>query len=394
MEEQKSMSAASKQKINMLPSMVGIGVLSLVAIAAQSAGLMSVVRFVTTREGWEAQKNQYSAVTSEWEQISEATKSKIDQFRQEEVLAEQKRVAAEKELEEVLKRLATVKGELDAVQQSASTALEQQRRSQFEEQASLDSIQKLKGEISELGKKKTTIENQIESNGKLLDSTQSRLAANQVTLESQDTELKSNEQKRLQLENSIKTTRESVRTVNEELLEANNDLASALKAKKEATIATDAAMDLAKEVDGLKSDKAKISGELAALSIQKQELEKEISTSDSRMNVARTKLSDYLDKWNNRDRLTQEVDDLNAKVITLKKSESDTTANITKLTDQSIKLETKTKTLTDEIKTAESQLTDLKNKQKEVLAELVELQKLKKETDGSGEPSTGPGEKR
>ena len=387
------MSAASKQKINMLPSMVGIGVLSLVAIAAQSAGLMSVVRFVTTREGWEAQKNQYSAVTSEWEQISEATKSKIDQFRQEEVLAEQKRVAAEKELEEALKKLATVKGELDAVQQSASSALDQQRRSQSEEQASLDAIQKLKGDISELTKIKTSLENQIDSNGKLLDSTQSRVAVNQATLESQDNELKDNEQKRQQLETSLKTARENLRKVNDEVLVANDDLVVALKATKEATMATDAAINLAKEVENLKSEKAKLSGEMAALSMQKQELEKELATSDSRMNVARTKLADYLDKWNNRDKLTQEIDDLNARVTTLKKSESDSTANILKLTDQSIKLETKTKLLAEEIKTAESQLTDLKNKQKEILAELVELQKLKKDAVGSGDKSGGPGDK-
>jgi len=66
------MPAEPKQKINMLPSMMGVGALCLAAIAAQSAGLMSVVRFVTTREGWEAQKSQFSAVTSEWEQMSSA----------------------------------------------------------------------------------------------------------------------------------------------------------------------------------------------------------------------------------------------------------------------------------------------------------------------------------
>jgi chromosome segregation ATPase len=381
----RKMPAEPKQKTNMLPSMMGVGTLCLVAIAAQSAGLMSVVRFVTTREGWEAQKSQFSAVTSEWEQMSSTTKAKIEQFRQEEVQAEQKRVAAEKELEDVLKRLATVKGELDAVQQSASSALDQQRRSQSEEQASLDVIQRLKGDISDLTKRKTTLENQLDSNGKLIDTTQSRIVVNQTTLESQDTELKDNEQKRQQLETSLKTARENLRKVNDELLASSDDLAEALKAKKEATIATDAAMNLAKEVETLKSEKAKLSGEMVALSMQKQEQEKELATSDSRMNVARTKLSDYLDKWNNRDKLSQEIDDLNARVTTLKKSESDTTANIAKLTDQSIKLETKTKTLVEEIKTADSQLTELKNKQKEVLAELVELQKLKKQAEGSGD---------
>jgi chromosome segregation ATPase len=166
-----------------------------------------------------------------------------------------------------------------------------------------------------------------------------------------------------------------------------------LQAKKEATIATEAAMNLAKEVEGLKSSKAKLAGEIDALSMQKQELEKEISTSDSRMGVAKTKLADYLDKWNNREKLTQEIDDLNARVTTLKKSESDTTANIAKLTDQSLKLETKTKTMTEEIKTAETQLNDLKAKQKELLAELLELQKLKKEAEGSGNKSGGSGDK-
>jgi chromosome segregation ATPase len=123
------------------------------------------------------------------------------------------------------------------------------------------------------------------------------------------------------------------------------------------------------------------------------DIEKEISTSDSRMGVAKTKLADYLDKWNNREKLTQEIDDLNTRLTTLKKSESDTTANIAKLNDQSLKLETKTKTITEEIKTAETQLNDLKAKQKELLAELIELQKLKKEAEGSGDKSGGAGNK-
>jgi chromosome segregation ATPase len=212
------MPAKTTEKVSMVPSILFISTLSIAAIAAQSAGLMSMVRFVTTREGWEAQKNQFAEVTSEWEQMSASTKAKIDQFRQGETAAEQKRVAAEKELEDVLKKLATGKGELDALTQSATSALDQQRRSQSEEQASLDAIQKLKGEISDLGKQKTTLQTQIESNGKLLESVQARVATNQSTLESQDTELKSNEQKRLQLENSLKTSRESLRKVNEDLL--------------------------------------------------------------------------------------------------------------------------------------------------------------------------------
>jgi uncharacterized protein (DUF3084 family) len=83
---------------------------------------------------------------------------------------------------------------------------------------------------------------------------------------------------------------------------------------------------------------------------------------------------------------------MNAKVTSLKKSESDTTTNIAKLSDQSIKLETKTKTLAEEIKNAESQITDLKNKQKELLAELTELQKLKKDAESSGGKNDSTGD--
>jgi hypothetical protein len=49
--------------------------------------------------------------------------------------------------------------------------------------------------------------------------------------------------------------------------------------------------------------------------------------------------------------------------------------------------------MTEEIKTAETQLNDLKAKQKELLAELLELQKLKKEAEGSGDKSSGSGDK-
>lgn len=80
---------------------------------------------------------------------------------------------------------------------------------------------------------------------------------------------------------------------------------------------------------------------------------------------------------------------MSTRVNTLKKSESELTDGITRLTDQSIKLETKTKGLSEEIKNAEAQLTDLKNKQKEVLAELLELQKLKKEAEGKGDSGSG-----
>ena len=377
------MNANSKSKINIMPSMTGVIVLCLIAISAQSMGLVSIVKYVTTREGWEAQKEQYSAVTSEWEAMSASTRSKIDKQRLDELEIEQDRVAADKELEYVLKKLATSKGELDSIESAVASALELQRRSQSEEQASLDSVQKLKGELSELGKQKATIQNQLDTYSKQLEAMQSRVATNQSTLDRQESELKANTQKITQVDTVLKTVRENLRNANDELLSTNVDLMEAIKAKKETTAATESAIIMAKDVENLKSEKAKLGGELLALSMQKQELEKEIATADTRMGVARTKLAEYLDKWNNKDKITQEIDGLIAKVNTLKQSESDTSGSIVRLTEQAVKLETKSKVLTDEINTAELQLSELKNKQKQLLAELIELQKVKKETENS-----------
>ena len=387
------MVTSPKPKQNLGPAIAVISTLCIVAIIAQSSGLMSVVKFVTAREGWEAQKAQFSAVTSEWEEMSTVTKNKVDQFRQEEIQSEQSRVAAEKELESVFKKLASAKGELDTVEKSASSAVELQRRAQSQEQTTLDAIQKIKGELSDLTKQRAALQTQMEASTKTLEGLQSRVTTNQATLESQSAELKNNEQKLTQVDNSLRTARENLRKTSDDVLAANNDLTEALQAKKEAIVATEAARNLAQEVENLKSEKAKLAGEMAAMSLQKQDLEKEISTADSRIGVARTKLADFLDKWNNREKISQEIDDLNTRVTSLKKTESDTTANIAKLTDQSIKLESKTKTLAEEIKSAESQLTELKNKQKELIAELAELQKIKKDAENSGGKNNNTGDK-
>ena len=370
-----------------------VSALSILAIAAQSSGLMSVVKFVTTREGWEAQKAQFSAVTSEWESMSAATKTKVDQFRQEEIQSEQNRVAAEKELETVLKKLASAKGELETIEKSASSAIDLQRRAQSEELTTLDAIQKIKTELSDLTKQKTSLQTQIGANKKILEGLESRATTNQATLESQGTELQNNAKELTQVENSIRAARETLRKTSDEVLTVNNDLVEALQAKKEAIVATEAARSLAQEVKKNGSEKAKLSGEIDAMSLQKQAIEKDIASADARLGVARTKLSDFLDKWNNRERLSQEIDNMNARVTSLKKTESDTTANIAKLTDQSIKLETKTKTLSEELKNAETQLTDLKNKQKELLTELLELQKLKKDAVNLGGKNNSTEEK-
>jgi chromosome segregation ATPase len=387
------MSTTLKPKQNLLPSIMVVSALSILAIAAQSSGLMSVVKFVTTREGWEAQKAQFSAVTSEWESMSAATKTKVDQFRQEEIQSEQNRVAAEKELETVLKKLASAKGELETIEKSASSAIDLQRRAQSEELTTLDAIQKIKTELSDLTKQKTSLQTQIGANKKIIEGLESRVTTNQATLESQGTELQNNAQELTQVENSIRAARETLRKTSDEVLTVNNDLVEALQAKKEAIVATEAARNLAQEVKKNGSEKAKLAGEIDAMSLQKQAIEKDIATADARLGVARTKLSDFLDKWNNRERLSQEIDNMNARVTSLKKTESDTTANIAKLTDQSIKLETKTKTLSEELKNAETQLTDLKNKQKELLTELLELQKLKKDAENLGGKNNSTEEK-
>jgi chromosome segregation ATPase len=387
------MTAKTTEKVSMLPSILFIGILCVTAIIAQSFSLFGLVRYVTNRETWESQKAQYAAVSSEWEQMSQSETVRVEQIRQNALLAESQKASALKELEEAQEKLATAQGELAALSRSTTVAVEKQRQAQADEQASRDAITKLKTELSDLNKQKITVQNQIESNGKLLETVQTRFTNTQASLENLESELKRNEQKRRELDDSFKTARDNLLKTSDELLTANEDLTGALRAKKEVVVATDAATALAKEVEKLKSEKSNLAGELAALSMQKQDLEKEIATSDSRMSVARAKLAEYLDKWNNREKLSQEVDEIAARVVSLKKTESDTNANITRLTDQSVKLESKTKSLSEEIKAAESELKDLKTKQKELLADLIELQKLKAEADGTPGKKSVPGDK-
>ena len=105
--------------------------------------------------------------------------------------------------------------------------------------------------------------------------------------------------------------RTDLRKTSDELIQANKDLTVVLTEKKNAVAATESATAIKKEVDALKSNKAKLAGEIAAFEIQKTDLEKDITTADSRMSVAKSKLADYLDKWNNRDKLNSEIDALN-----------------------------------------------------------------------------------
>ncbi len=371
----------SRRGGSLLVPVTGVTMLCLIAIVAQSAGLVSVVKYVTNREGWEAQKEQYSSVTSEWEAMSTSTKEKIDEQKKEMLSAEQERVSAEKELEMTLQKLSQSKGELESIQSAANSASALQKRAQSQEQSTLDNIQTLQRQIIDLSKQKNDLQLQMSSSKDALAEIDSRLIANQATLESQKREMLDSNQKLSQLDTSLKMTREGLRKTSDDLVNANMDLTAALTAKNDATAATESASVLKKEVQGLRSEQAKITGEIESLSTLKTKLEKDIATSDSRMDIAKGKLADYLEKWNNRDNLSREIDMLMDRLKNLKQTESDTVSNIAKLNDQSVKLDTKVKLLADEVKTSETQLNDLKKKQIELLAALMELQKLKKVTE-------------
>ncbi len=371
---------------SLLRHATGVSLLCFVAIVAQSAGLVSVVKYVTSREGWEAQKQQYSAVISEWEEMAIATNAKIEEQKKREFSAEQQRIAAEKELERTLENLTQAKGELDAIELASQSALEVQRRSQAEEQVTLANIQVLKKEMAELSKKKAELEFNIAETEKEFSEVEGRVTANQATIVSQNRELISSNQKLSLIDASLKSARDELRRTSDELMKANEDLAVALAAKKNAIAATESATTLKSEVENLNSQKAKLSGEIDALTRQKLDLEKEIATSDSRMSVARSKLADYLEKWNNRDNLSREIDELMDRVKKLKQTENDTVSNIAKMNDQAVKLETRVKILSDEVKASEAQLKELKDKQKELLESLMELQRLKKQAEEQPAP--------
>jgi len=93
--------------------MMGVGTLCLVAIAAQSVGLMSVVRFVTTREGWEPKRANSRLSLRSGSRCLPSPNRKSNSTDKKKSEAEQKKATAERELEDILKRLASAKGELE-----------------------------------------------------------------------------------------------------------------------------------------------------------------------------------------------------------------------------------------------------------------------------------------
>lgn len=364
---------------------LGVITLSFAAIIAQSAGLVSVVRYVTNREGWEAQKAQYAVVKSEWESMSVSTKAKIDDQRKQQLQIEQDRASAEKELEIVLQKLAKSKGELDTLQVAADSAEEVQKRAQSQEQTTLDNVQVLERQLSDLAKLKAELEVQTSSAKQAFEGLDAKISSNQTTLDGQNRELQANSVRLTQMDAALKTTRESLRKAGDDLVKANEDLSAALSAMRNATAETESAKNIKTEVDGLKSEKAKVSGEIEALLSQKLSLEKELSTADSRLVVANSRLAEYLEKWNNRENLNREIDELLNRVKGLKQTESDSVENISKLNEQSVQLVTSVKSLSDQVEASELQLAELRQKQRELIKELLELQKLKKQIeDNSG----------
>ncbi len=364
---------------------LGVITLSFVAIIAQSAGLVSVVRYVTNREGWEAQKAQYAVVKSEWESMSVSTKQNIDDQRKQQLQIEQDRARAEKELEIVLEKLAKSKGELDTLQVAADSAEEVQKRAQSQEQTTLDNVQVLERQLSDLSKRKIELEVQTSSAKETLEGLDAKISNNQTTLDGQNRELQANSVRMTQMDAALKTTRESLRKAGDDLVKANEDLSAALSAMTNATAETESAKNIKAEVDSLRSEKAKLSGEIDSLLSQKLGLEKELTTADSRLAVANSRLAEYLDKWNNRENLSREIDELLNRVKGLKQTESDTVENISKLNERSVQLVASVKSLSDQVEASELQLTELRKKQQELIKELLDLQKLKKQIeDNSG----------
>lgn len=382
----------ARQAVGLFVPTLGVSVLCVVAVVAQSAGLFSVVNYVTSREGWEAQKSQFAEVKSEWEAMSLSTKEKIDAERKQQLQVEQDRVSAEKSLETVLQNLAKAKGEFDSIETAASYAEDVLKRTQAQEQSALDNVQLLERQVSELTKSKSDIQTQVTASQETIQGIDARIAIKQATLESQNRELQGNGQSLSQMDAALKTTRDNLRKASDDLVKANEDLATTLAAMNTANAASESSKNIKVEVDGLRSEKAKLSGEVEALVTQKLNVEKEIATADSRLVVANSRLAEYLEKWNNRENLTREITDLLDRVKNLKQTESDTLDNMAKMNDQSVQLTTRVRSLLTDVQAAETQLAELRKRQQDLIKELLELQKLKQQVEVDSGGNVGPPE--
>jgi chromosome segregation ATPase len=277
---------------------------------------------------------------------------------------------------------------LDAMQTAATIAIESQREAKAQEQLSLERSKTLDTEIENLRSKKQELVDTINVANHDLATTQSKLSDNSTLLDRQEKEVKSNSSRLTQLESTLKATRDELKTTREELVKATEDLTATVIARKNSAAAIENANDIKKEVESLRSEKAKLTGEISSLAAQRSQLEENLANADSRISVAEKKLADYLSKWNNRDKINQEIDQLLDRVKTLKQTESDTVENISRLNDQSVKQETKVKSLADEIKLAQEQLSELKEEQKKILASIIELQKQRREIDATDKKET------
>jgi chromosome segregation ATPase len=160
------------------------------------------------------------------------------------------------------------------------------------------------------------------------------------------------------------------------------------------------AVALEESVATLKSNKAQLTGEIEALNAVKTDAEAKLTAADSRLKVANVKLADFLDRWNNRDKLSADIDALNERVKELKQAEGMTLGNITTLNEQFADLTEKVSTITGSKKNLEANVKALKQTEKELLTSINELQNIRdaasttdnseaKSSDDNANPETG-----
>jgi len=378
----------------------GMACMCLIALAAQGVGLTAVVTYVTSREGWEAQKAQYSAVSSEWDSMSEATQTKIEELKNQTLAAEQARVAAETELDLVRKTLATAEGEYESMKSAADSILALQQRAQAKEQNAQDRLQNLNDTLDSLSEDKNKLELEIESSNQKLAAAQARMVTNKSGLESQNRQIADLKEQIIEMDTALADATTRLRKSNSDLVNASKGLAETLEEKKKAEGAVMSAVALEESVATLKSNKAQLTGEIEALNAVKTDAEAKLTAADSRLKVANVKLADFLDRWNNRDKLSADIDALNERVKELKQAEGMTLGNITTLNEQFADLTEKVSTITGSKKNLEANVKALKQTEKELLTSINELQNIRdaasttdnseaKSSDDNANPETG-----
>lgn len=362
-------------------SLIGMTLLCLVAIAGQSIGLFSLIRFGAEREGWNAQKVQFANVQSEWEKLSSSATSKVSELDQKKnsLMAEISKL--EDDRSRLADDVAKVKGQFESLSQSREEALALQRRAQQQQQAALDAETAAQTRVTELTKSKGSLEGDIEQLKTERDGIQSAVQTAQLTSEQQKAAIAKQAQELTDMDKRLSSGREELRKQNAEMLKASDDLAKALAGKQAALATTIAAADEKERVSKLQEELATLTGKVAALKSEKETTQSDLAKEETRLQNAKLKLADFLEQWKTRETVLKDLTKIQADLTTLNAAKTSAEGELQRLKEQLAKSELDAATKSKERTELQSRIDELRKEEAKLAAALLERIKSLKAGD-------------